>query len=1123
MTALEHLHGYLRGLTWRLRFFAASRGLALTAACALLLTLLFVYIGNRFEFAGNIVLPLRIVLYAAVAAVVSLAVLLPLLRLNRRQVTREVEDRAPEFKERLLTIAERERAGENAAWMELLAEDTLAIARNNAPERIRSNRTLYGSAAAFAAAAAVLIWMIAAGPGYWGYGAALLWTGQADAAKRPLYSIDVQPGDKTIRRRSDQAVTAQLLGFSARDVVLHARYGKASKWDATPMEAANGGNSYRFVFAGVNEPVEYYVEAAHSESKHFRLNVKDLPGVKRIRIALNYPSELGLQNVTLDPAGDIRAVVGTNAEVHVQTDKPLEHGVLVLDNGSKIPLTPESGNWLSAQLPVRNDGSYYVAAIDGGETIRISEDYFIEAQKDEPPTVKISRPGTDPHVSPIEELPVTVTAADDFGVGALELHYAVNGGPEKTYSLLKTKGAKDTEAKTSIAFEDLKAVPGDMVSLYAVAHDAHATARSEIIFAQADGFDYKFSQSQQSGGMSGGGGGGNEPGDISKRQKQIIAATFNQLKGGKPGAAQAEDGKFLSEEQAKLGEQATTLARRMESRELGSSGKQFEEFAKFLNQAAADMGDAVKQLKPAKWNDALSPEQKALTSLLHAEALFRDIQISMQQGGGGNGSGNAGRDLARMFDLELDTSKNQYETGKSAPPPGEADNQKELDKARERLEALARRQQELAAQNMKSQAFEQRWQEEQLRREAEELKKQLQQLAQNSQNGSEQQQGQQGQQSGQQGQQNQEGQQPGQQGQQGQQMAQAGSAQSGSSQSGSQQSGQQRMGSNQGASSQSGSNQMGGQQSGSQQSGSQNTASARNGGREQNGQTQASAADTRQAVQQAMRALDRAEEEMRNSVSNHDKSASARAAEHLRQAQQLMAQALRRKAGGNVADLAGRAEQIASAQRDIAAKMKQLYGENSNDRLRRYARMGDQAGDDPNAMQEMNDPNQRFRRRYGMGMFYPRSYRQATGTEKALADDKEKLAKEIGTLQRQVQQQAQSLSGARPDASAKMLRALSDAEGKELALRLQKNAEWIRQGFGDRNMSGEDSVTNGLQQFGRALRDVEVAINAPDAPGEANLPGRDSTSGTRTPANEQAAAQYRDAVAGYFKKLSQAK
>jgi hypothetical protein len=58
-----------------------------------------------------------------------------------------------------------------------------------------------------------------------------------------------------------------------------------------------------------------------------------------------------------------------------------------------------------------------------------------------------------------------------------------------------------------------------------------------------------------------------------------------------------------------------------------------------------------------------------------------------------------------------------------------------------------------------------------------------------------------------------------------------------------------------------------------------------------------------------------------------------------------------------------------------------------------------------------------------------------------------------------------------------MRRALSDAEEKELALRMQKNAEWIRQGYGDRNVGMEDSVTAGLDQLARDLRDTQAALN----------------------------------------------
>ena len=91
-----------------------------------------------------------------------------------------------------------------------------------------------------------------------------------------------------------------------------------------------------------------------------------------------------------------------------------------------------------------------------------------------------------------------------------------------------------------------------------------------------------------------------------------------------------------------------------------------------------------------------------------------------QRGGGGGGGGGAGRDLASLFDLELDTEKNQYETAQTASP--QEQHAKDVDDALAKLDALAKRQEELAQQQQNpQQSFQQRWQQEMLRREAEQL------------------------------------------------------------------------------------------------------------------------------------------------------------------------------------------------------------------------------------------------------------------------------------------------------------------------------------------------------------------------------------------------------------------
>ena len=283
----------------------------------------------------------------------------------------------------------------------------------------------------------------------------------------------------------------------------------------------------------------------------------------------------------------------------------------------------------------------FIAAVDEGEDVRLSPDYFIEAEKDEPPTVRITRPERDARVNPIEEVTATVEGQDDFGLNELSLHYSVNGEAEKTVSLLKSKGLKTASGSTTIALEDFKLSPGDLVSLYATSRDAHSIARTDMYFVQAEPFERRYSQSQESGGMSGAG--GDQDNKISEREKEIIAATWNQIKdtsGDK--AAAAENAGFLSGVQSKLRDQAHSLSERMKARQLAGSSEEFKTFTADMDEAVAAMGPAADKLRGSQWQNALAPEQKALQHLLRAEAVMRDIKVAFgNRGGGGGGASGA--------------------------------------------------------------------------------------------------------------------------------------------------------------------------------------------------------------------------------------------------------------------------------------------------------------------------------------------------------------------------------------------------------------------------------------------------------------------------------------------------
>jgi len=879
MSKQSELNSYIAGLQQRLRLGAWLRGAAIFSATALTVTIALVLALNQFAFPANGVIGARWVLVWTLAAAAGVGIVLPLIHLTRARTVRQAEAANPDFEQRLTTFYEGERrsvaAVETDPFLELLAADTLAMTQYAEPSLLIPDNRFIAFGGGGAACLGVLVWMIAAGPGYLGYGASLLWTGAAKSAT-PLYALAVTPGNVAVRRNSDELIAAHVTGMRPDKVQLFAHYQSAAGWEPVAMQPqpdAGGAATYQFVFAGLPENVEYYVAAGPLVSPHYKVRVVDLPSVKEIHVTYHYPKWTGMNPVTEEHSGDLRAIEGTDAAIEVEMNHPLKDGQLMLDGGQTIQLTGGQGNKYQGSIHMEKDGAYHVAATDEGQQVRLSEDYFIATDKAQPPQISIVRPGGDYRASPIEEVTVGVKAADQFGLNDVHLHYSVNGGPDRDVSMLKAPGAKSADGSHTLPLEDFKLEPGDLVSLYASAKDGHLEARTDIGFIQVEPFEREFSQSQQSGGGGGGGGGNNNQTEISKREKELIAATWKQEnnKDATPKDAAAA-GQFLSDAQQKLRDQVMALSARMQSRDLSQANEEFTGFDKDMQAAATAMAPSAEKLQGMQWKDAIPLEQKALQALLRAEATFRQIQVAFGQrggGGGGGGTDSAGRDLASLFDLELDTEKNQYETAQSASPTEQRE--KDVEDALEKLDALAKRQEELAnQQHNPQQGFQERWQQEMLRREAEQLQRQMEQLAKN--------------------------------GQQGQQ---------GSSGSRSDQPGSQK----QGSSSQSGAQGQSGAQSSRQQ----------DGARPSNSLSGQSPDSTDQRIEQALNRLRQAGDAMKRSDGPQQSNESARrAADELHEATNMLAGSQQQIASNKLGSLTREAGRLTEQERAQAGRIEKL-------------------------------------------------------------------------------------------------------------------------------------------------------------------------------------------------------
>lgn len=809
MTAQSQLETYLGDFRRRLGAVIVARGAAFFTAAALAITLVAVYLGIRRAFDPTIVVGARTLLLLALAAIATLLVALPLRGLKKSRGIRDIEQRAPDFDGRLETYDGLMRAERPTPFLGLLAEDALEFARKIPVALKVPRRQIAVPAVVAALAAGSLLWFASFGPDNWRYGVRHLWAGWLFEDTLPPQRLAVTPGDGTVRRGGDLKVAAKAEGFEPSSMQVFALFSEGGQWESAPM--ARAGESFEFTFFAVREPLRYYVAAAGLRSPEYNVAVVDLPRVTGIKLTYNYPNWTKLEPLVENPGYDIRAVEGTQVTVEVTTDQPLAAAELVA-NGQRVAMTG-AGAVSTGTFEVSEDGEYFVSTLFNDDSVKVTDDYLISVVADNKPVVKVIKPGRDWRASNIEEVGVRIEATDDFGVDKLELRYSVNGGewvsapldPAGSYTLAeqvlfleemdqpvverrarprlrsglpgiddeirvvrprpaeptREPAADEAPAATATAPPPRrKLAPGDVISYYAVAEDRGRAVQTDLFFIEVQPFDRSFSQSTQGGG-GGGGGGGQQQDEISRRQKEILVATWNLIKERSEETSSYLDeqqlhdnAQMLAELQRTLAEQARTLASRTRARQLTGVDERIQTFVEALESAAESMDPASERLAEVELDNAVAPEQEALQHLLRAESVFTDIQVAFQQGGGGGG-GLAGRDLSELFELEMDLEKNQYET--ESPVTAMDSPESQVDEAIAKLQELARRQEQLAdrANRRNGLTEQERWQQESLRRETEELKRQLEEMqqrlaeAQQQQQQGEQQQGQQGQQGGQ--------------------------------------------------------------------------------------------------------------------------------------------------------------------------------------------------------------------------------------------------------------------------------------------------------------------------------------------------------------------------------------
>ena len=553
--------------------------------------------------------------------------------------------------------------------------------------------------------------------------------------------LTVEPGNARLLRGRSLAINLEVTGKAADKArLVYIKQNSATDTEPQFQEidmVRTEGEKHKFGYEifNINENMEYYATANRVESERYTVEVFDIPKVTAIEVAYTYPEYTKLKPIIQQGDGNIRAVVGSQAEVRITTNKGIQSATLTVEAQPSTPIAIFDGRTLTATLDVLNNGKYTVEmlCVDGFNNQNPIE-YTITATPDESPEIVIKEPGRDIKATKLEEVRVLAEATDDYGVESMSLKYSIGSGEpqELPVETVEIKAEKLISGAYVFYLEELDVEPGELISYYAQATDNNTrtgpgVSTSELHFIEIRPFNERYMQMDAEGQQSPE---GLPFPNLIADQRTIIKNTWKHIHSRPAPMTEVYQAavKKTGKEQSQLKDTTQRVAD-----ELSMSMRDANvdpEMLMNLEAAVAKMGEATDALHAIKPKEALPHEQDALELLTKAMMELDKVLTQMRTGGSQAAADNIEMD---MEDLQDTIEQNQNQRDGQMQEEAQA----LLNQARDMLsqqEQLTQHAQQMAREQQPSQREMQQnsQQEQQLAQQAQQMAAQAQQIGQSS-------------------------------------------------------------------------------------------------------------------------------------------------------------------------------------------------------------------------------------------------------------------------------------------------------------------------------------------------------------------------------------------------------
>ena len=627
-----------------------------------------------------------------------------------RSIAERIEKRFPDIDQKLVTAIEAPKPSESEFLRQKLIEETLSHSKKHPWEEIVPRRRLsmlWGLQWMFLLCALILPLILRT-------------TGdQKPLAANPvlekLTDWVIEPGNTQIEKGTDLLVSVRFPEQFTEEMKLIAE-SPDGETQSISLQRSMRDPIASASLRRVNQPLRYRIEGSSKTSEPFTVQIYEHPSVVQSDALIRSPAYAQQDEKTIANTRRVSIVDGATVAWSLRLNKPVVSAEWIDEDGetSLLEANPEDPTEYRIANHPESSKRYRLRMTDAqGRTEKTAEEFIVKVIPNREPELKLTS-ASDQRVSAIQEMMVAAKVQDDFGIHRAGINVSV--GESEPQDIVLTSPSelanKKTDLQHLIDLESLSAKADQLVTYHFWTEDLDRNGQprrieSDLFFAEVRPFEELFREGdssatqqrqQQQQQQQQGSQGEQQAEELAELQKKIISATWNLIRGlsnlsGDQNQALTDKVSVVRESQNQAIEQSEKLKENLQSPE---SEQDLFRVQSSMRDAIKDLDGVESQSASIGLRDAMKHMRAAYEGLLRLRAREHEITQSQQQQSSSQQSQSASQRnrQQQIQQLKLEQDPSRYEE-ESQPIPEESQAEREMRQVINRLDELARRQQDV--------------------------------------------------------------------------------------------------------------------------------------------------------------------------------------------------------------------------------------------------------------------------------------------------------------------------------------------------------------------------------------------------------------------------------------------